>query len=279
MSTWIEAVRALRAAREPGVLVTVTEVRGHAPREAGAKMVVSAARTWASIGGGNVEEEAIRRARALLESESTAPTTFTASLSDKAPIQHGVQCCGGEVTVLLEPLPVVPSIAVFGLGHVGLELARILARHDVELHLVDSREAQLSSDLLGPLDDAVATVHAHHVPVIPELVLSELPRGTSVLVLTHDHAEDLAIVDAALRCRHLGSIGLIGSSAKWTRFRSKLAAAGFTAEELDRVVTPIGLPGLTTSKEPAAIALSVAAAWLTSVEAPTSVGLAPAEED
>ena len=36
MTTWIDAVAALRAAREPGVLVTVTEVRGHAPREAGA---------------------------------------------------------------------------------------------------------------------------------------------------------------------------------------------------------------------------------------------------
>lgn len=263
MTTWIEAVRALRAAREPAVLVTLTDVRGHAPREAGAKMVVSATATWATIGGGNLEEEAIGRARALLASAATAPTSFTASLSDKAPLQYGVQCCGGEVTVLLEPLPVVASVAVFGMGHVGLELARILARHDIELHLVDSREGQLTR---VPLDDAVAAVHRHHVPVIPELVLAELPPGTSVLVLTHDHAEDLAIIDAALRCRHLGSIGLIGSSAKWARFRTQLAGAGFTAEEIGRVETPIGLPGLTTSKEPAAIALSVAAAWLSSLE-------------
>ena len=42
MTTWFAAVAALRAAREAGVLVTVTDVRGHAPREAGAKMVVSA---------------------------------------------------------------------------------------------------------------------------------------------------------------------------------------------------------------------------------------------
>ena len=262
MSAWITGVQALRAAREAGVLVTLTGVRGHAPREAGAKMVVSGSRTWSTIGGGNVEEEAVRRARALLTSGSTTPASFTASLSDKAPIEHGVQCCGGEVTVLLEPLPVVPSLAIFGMGHVGLELARILARHDLELHLVDSRGEYLTADVLAPLDDAVAAVHPHHVPVIPELVLAELPPGTDVLVLTHDHAEDLAIVDAALRCGHLASIGLIGSSAKWARFRSKLAAAGLTAAEIDRVETPIGLSGLTTSKEPAAIALSVAAAWL-----------------
>jgi len=265
VTTWFEAVAALRSSREPAVLVTVTEVRGHAPREAGAKMVVSASRTWASIGGGNLEEEAVRRARELVASGAGAPISFTSSLSDKAPFQHGVQCCGGEVTVLLEPLAVVPAVAIFGVGHVGLELARILARHDLELHLVDSRTESLTDAALAPLADSVAAVHAHHVPVIPELVLGELPRGTRVLVLTHDHAEDLAIIDAALRCDHLGSIGLIGSSAKWARFRSQLLQS-FPADVVDRVETPIGLPGVTTSKEPAAIAVSVAAALLAAFE-------------
>jgi len=272
MTTWFEAVAALRSAREAAVLVTVTDVRGHAPREAGAKMVVSAMSTWASIGGGNLEEEAVRRAREMIRSSAAAPTRFTSNLSDKAPFQHGVQCCGGEVTVLLEPLAVVPSVAIFGVGHVGLELARILARHDLELHLVDSRPESLTAAALAPLADSVAAVHAHHVPVIPELVLGELPHGTRVLVLTHDHAEDLAIIDAALRCDHLGAIGLIGSSAKWTRFRSQLLES-FPAEVVDRVQTPIGLPGVTTSKEPAAIAVSAAAALLGAFEregSPTS---------
>ena len=264
MTTWFAAVAGLRAAREAGVLVTVTDVRGHTPREGGAKMVVSATATWASIGGGNLEEEAVRRARGLLRSGTTTPESYLRSLSDKAPFQHGVQCCGGEATVLLEPLPVVPAVAIFGVGHVGLELARILARHDLDLHLVDSRETHLEAARLAPLADAVAAVHPHHVPVIPELVLGELPRGTEVLVLTHDHAEDLAIIDAALRCDHLGPIGLIGSSAKWARFRTQLAAAGLAAEDIDRVQTPIGLPGVTTSKDPAAIAVSVAAALLAS---------------
>ena len=266
MTTWFEAVASLRAARRPGVLVTVTDVRGHAPRDAGAKMVVADDATWGSIGGGNLEEEAVRRSRDLVAGAAVKPESFTANLSDKAPFQHGVQCCGGDVTVLLDPLPVVPSVAIFGVGHVGLELARILARHDLDLHLVDSRGDRLSDDTLAPLADAVATVHTHLVPVIPELVLAELPAGTDVLVMTHDHAEDLAILDAALRCEHLGRIGLIGSTAKWTRFRAKLTAAGFDDTQLDRVDTPIGLPGVTTSKEPAAIAVSVAADWLASFE-------------
>jgi xanthine dehydrogenase accessory factor len=183
------------------------------------------------------------------------------SLSDKAPYEHGVQCCGGEVTLLLEPLPVVPAVAIFGIGHVGLELARILARHDLDLHLVDSRPEQLTPARLGVLDDAVARVHVHEVPVLPELVLAELPPGTHVLIMTHDHAEDAALCDAVLRRPDVGSVGLIGSAGKWARFRRKLEDEGHAPEAVDRITTPIGLPEL-TGKDPATIAVSVAAALL-----------------
>jgi xanthine dehydrogenase accessory factor len=245
------------------VLVTLVSVRGHAPREAGAKMVVAAHATWDSIGGGNVEATAVGRARAMLAAGDTVPSTFTLDLSDKAPGEHGVQCCGGEVSVLLEPLVVRPAVAVFGVGHVGLELARILARHDLDLHLVDSRPDQLTAETLAPLADADARLHVHHEAVLPELVLAELPAGTHVLVMTHDHAEDVALLDAALRAGHLGPIGLIGSSAKWARFRATLLADGHQVEAVDRIVTPIGLPSL-EGKDPATIAISVAAALLQS---------------
>lgn len=263
--TWLTGVTELRNRGLTGVLVTVTEVTGHAPREAGAKMVVSAERSWGSIGGGNLESVAIDRARALLADLPAAPTTLTFDLSDKAPYQNGVQCCGGRVRVLLEPLHPAPVVAIFGMGHVGSELARILARHDLDLHLVDSRPGQLGEQALLPLADAQAHVHVHAVPVLPELVLGELPTGAHVLVMTHDHAEDAAIIDAALRLDSLGSIGLIGSSAKWGRFRQRLLTeGGFTEADLERVTTPIGLPAL-GGKDPAVIAVGVAAAVLQTV--------------
>jgi len=262
---WLAAVEDLRSRREAGVLVTAVAVRGHAPREAGAKMVVSSTETWASIGGGNLEATAVERARELLLDPTAAPVMFTANLSDKAPVGHGVQCCGGEVTVLLEPLAVLPAVAIFGIGHVGLELARILARHDLDLHLVDSRPEQLTEQALSSLDDANARVHRHHVPVLPELVLAELPRGTHVLVMTHDHAEDAALCDAALRTAHLGSIGLIGSRAKWNRFRQKLSDEGHDEVAIARITTPIGVPEL-EGKRPATIAVGVAAALLREFE-------------
>ncbi|HEX6917460.1 MAG TPA: XdhC family protein, partial [Phycicoccus sp.] len=99
--------------------------------------------------------------------------------------------------------------------------------------------------------------------------LAELPPGTHVLVMTHDHAEDHALVDAALRSSHLGSVGLIGSAAKWSRFRRHLAEAGHAAADLDTVRTPIGLPDL-PGKDPATIAVGVAADLLRRIRSAAS---------
>jgi len=265
---WPAIVERLRRERRAAVLVTVIEVRGHAPREAGAKLVVALAslphdpvarspiQVWGTIGGGNLEETALDRAAELLAGPPGAPQTLTVQLNERAHTEHGRQCCGGVVTLLFEHLPVPPAVAVFGVGHVGLELARILSRQELELHLVDSRAERVSAGVLRFLDDAPASIHPHHAP-LPELVLGEMPRGTHVLVMTHDHAEDFALCDAALRCRHLASIGLIGSAAKWRRFQRALQIEGHSPDAIARIQCPIGRPEL-AGKDPATIALGVA---------------------
>jgi xanthine dehydrogenase accessory factor len=256
---WLDAITMLRRTREPGMLVTVAEVRGHAPRKAGAKMVVSATGAWGSIGGGDLEATAIVQARANLATPGAKTELVQSELSDRVPHEHGGQCCGGVVTVLFEPLPVVPAVAIFGVGNVGWELSRILARHDLELHLIDTRPEMLSEDRLLVLADAVAAVAVHRVPLLPETVIAELPSGCHVLIMTHDHVEDLALCDVALKRTDLGSIGLIGSRGKWARFRRRLSQeAGHDAESFARIKTPIGMAEIKGS-EPATIAVSVAA--------------------
>ncbi|GGK99015.1 xanthine dehydrogenase accessory protein XdhC [Deinococcus radiotolerans] len=262
---WLVALTRLAAQGEAAVLVSVMAARGHTPREAGARMVVSRTGSWGSVGGGNLEATAVERARTLIRAGTQAPETLTLRLTDRAANGHGRQCCGGEVTLHLDPvLHAQPQVAVFGAGHVGLELARLLARHPIGLHLIDSRAAQLTPERLAPLRDAEAQVTAHHAP-IPELVLDGLPLSTHILILTHDHAEDAAILDAALRRPGTGFLGLIGSSAKWTRFQAQLRDLGHPPDALARVTSPIGLPDLNTGparKHPAVIALSVAAQLL-----------------
>ena len=79
MSAWTTALADLTAdspgeARPRAVLVSVAGIRGSAPREPGAKMVVGESRLAGTIGGGQLELKAIEIARALLAEGSPRAT-------------------------------------------------------------------------------------------------------------------------------------------------------------------------------------------------------------
>ncbi|MBS1210005.1 MAG: xanthine dehydrogenase accessory protein XdhC [Proteobacteria bacterium] len=79
------------------MLVSVAAVRGSAPREAGASMLVSADRCCDTIGGGRLEWEAIAHARELLAQAPAAPVLLRLPLAASLG-----QCCGGVVWLLFE---------------------------------------------------------------------------------------------------------------------------------------------------------------------------------
>jgi xanthine dehydrogenase accessory factor len=255
---WLEALHNQQQNHTASVLVTLIAVRGHAPRESGAKMLVTADSSFDTIGGGNLEACAIELARGMITLQKPSPERHILHLTHEHNL-YGVQCCGGEVEILLEHILPKPCIAIFGVGHVGLALAKILALLSVRLFLVDSRAEMLRPERLRPLEPCAATIEPRFTPVM-DGIIADLPTQTQILVMTHDHAEDLYILKAALK-RPFKSIGVIGSSAKWQRFRRKLLEAGFTASDLERVACPIGMPQI-QSKAPAAIAIGVAARLL-----------------
>ena len=96
MNEWIDELNDLSAASEPAVLLTVAGVRGSAPREIGAKMIVTATETIGTIGGGQLEYQSTRVAVGMLEEEQMALRSF--------PLGSAMgQCCGGVVEILFEP--------------------------------------------------------------------------------------------------------------------------------------------------------------------------------
>ncbi len=97
MNRWIEELSTLAAGGEPAVLVTVAGVRGSAPREPGARMIVTANETIGTIGGGRLEYECTRIACARLGGGATELRRF--------PLGAAMgQCCGGVVEMLFEPV-------------------------------------------------------------------------------------------------------------------------------------------------------------------------------
>lgn len=268
---WLESLITLSQKGEPFVIVTIVDVRGHAPRNAGTKMIVSWENVYGSVGGGNLEQTAIERARRMLESPqppllrgTLTPEQITVTLNPREG-EYGIQCCGGEVTLLLEPMnPSRPTVAIFGAGHVGWSLIHVLSMLPINVQLIDSRAEQLDNARLP--EKARATITLHHADV-PETIITSLPSESHLLVLTHDHAEDIAILDVALRRDDLGFIGLIGSSAKWAHFQQELKKQGHSEESLQRITTPIGVPGV-PGKSPQAIAIATAAQLLSYLNLP-----------
>jgi xanthine dehydrogenase accessory factor len=270
-----------RLALAPAVLVTVDAVRGSVPREPGAWMAVFANQVIGTIGGGHLEFEALREARGRLHSPTTPASQWEGQNADLAIVRRFVlgpslgQCCGGEVHLRFELVnaadaallrqrlaQLVVPVALFGGGHVGQALVRVLAELPLAVHWIDSRD-----EVFPP--DVPAHVRCEHSDPVQGAVPS-LPAGSRVLIMSFSHAEDLDVVAACLtRQRQQGDlpfIGLIGSQTKWATFRHRLEDRGFSAQELAQVTCPIGVPGV-SGKQPEVIAVAVAAQVLQTLPA------------
>ncbi len=101
MAEWIDQALWCLDRQQPVVLVSVASVRGSAPREAGAKMLVAAERQWFTVGGGQLEWQAIHQARAHLAAPAGGSDRWVVEMPLAASLG---QCCGGLVHLLFEHL-------------------------------------------------------------------------------------------------------------------------------------------------------------------------------
>ncbi len=264
------------------LLVTIDSFEGSSPREVGAWMLVLAGDVHGTVGGGNLEFQAIAHARELLAAQAgTQVSTQDMQRPDELrryPLGPSLgQCCGGVVHLKFSCIPAGDAIkieaaravftaskaqnalkiALFGGGHVGKALVNVLGALPCTVHWVDSR------DEIFPTDVPANTQCEHSAPV--HAAVHDIAAGSHVLTMSFSHAEDLDVVaQCLLRLRatnDLPFIGLIGSKTKWATFRHRLADRGFTADEIARITCPIGLPGV-QGKEPEVIAVGVAAQLL-----------------
>ena len=137
---------------------------------------------------------------------------------------------------------------LFGAGHVGRALMLALAPLPFEVTWIDERAAAFPAAM--PAN--VRSVRSAD----PEEEVARAPDGALIVVVTHSHARDLAIVHAALAAGRFGYVGLIGSASKRARFTRRLREAGVPEGRIAKLVCPIGLPTI-GSKHPAAIAAGV----------------------
>lgn len=141
-------------------------------------------------------------------------------------------------------------IALFGAGHVGQALARVLAGLPCRLRWIDSRAEQFPQALPGNVTTLVSDE--------PELEVDDLPPASYIVVMTHSHPLDQAICQRALERGDYRYLGLIGSASKRARFEKRWRRAGIDDTAIAALTCPIGIGGI-PGKHPGEIAVAVAA--------------------
>jgi xanthine dehydrogenase accessory factor len=263
MTRWGDALATLQQRGDAYVIVTVIGTRGSTPRETGSKMIVTAEHSYDTIGGGHLEFVAIAHARELLgedrDSQSLEQYPLGASLG---------QCCGGQVALLYEYFaPRGKPLLVFGAGHVAQALIPVLAELPLRVRWVDSRPGQFPAVVPAGVETVLSDD--------PVELVEQAADDSYMLVLTHNHQLDYELTEAALRRNGLGFLGVIGSPTKARRFRQRLAHRGFSAEQIESFICPVGLTDV-GGKRPMEVAVSIAAQLIARYQAEAPA--APARE-
>ena len=252
------------------ILIEVVQARGSVPRGEGTRMLVSPTQAVGTIGGGHLELKATEAARAMLITRETEPRQIDYPLGPALG-----QCCGGAVSLRFERLSArhvdawpddapLFHLQLYGAGHVGRAIARLLATLPVTVDWIDEREDEFPSTL--PDHGWPAHIRRTAVDAV-EAEVREAPPGSFYLVLTHQHDLDLRITEAILRRGDFGFLGLIGSKTKRARFVHHFEARGIVRETITRMRCPIGIEGI-TGKQPEVIAVAAVAQLLQAASAP-----------
>ena len=300
MLEWLRALRGLDPAT-PAAWVSVLATEGSAPREAGARMIVTASMVWDTIGGGNLEHQAIDQARRSL---SRPPGFWRVQDYPLGPLL--AQCCGGRVRLLVERLDLTERTWLEQLEEGRMlvstfEPERIsrAVEDDAQPTPLDTRTPWPQSgaaliERIGVERRPLLLFGAGHVGQAIANAAAPLPFRTTWF----DSRPEMSDISGVRRLEpealcaqaagapaeaaililthdhaqdyqltkaaltsQAGFIGLIGSKTKRARFLSRLEKDGFDEPSRQRITCPIGLAGI-GGKEPQVIAIAVLAQLL-----------------
>jgi xanthine dehydrogenase accessory factor len=246
---WLDSACACARAGTPFIVVGRL---GHA-----ARLVVTTDDARGTLGDTSLDSLAVREARERLRSATA--------------VSRAAIVAAGEETLVLQAEHRDPFVVcVFGNGHVGRALVQVLGVSPADVRWIDGRDEDFPAS-----PPANSTVVATDAPVAE---IDNAPRGAYVVILTHSHALDYELVEAALARDDLAYVGLIGSKSKRAQFERRLLARGTPPAALGRLTCPIGA-GPLRSKEPGVIAVAVAAQLLALREARADREAPPAHTD
>jgi xanthine dehydrogenase accessory factor len=159
----------------------------------------------------------------------------------------------GRRSAVQLPRPAPMHIVLFGAGHVGHALVKLLGSLPCVVQWVDERD-ELFPEETSPNVQIEATD-------TPDAIVDTAPPGAYFLVMTHNHALDFSLAARIMRRRDFTYFGMIGSKTKRVKFERRLLDRGVDLDRLVEMTCPIGVGGI-VDKAPPSIAVAVCAELL-----------------
>lgn len=225
-------------------IASIVRKEGPAPRPVGTKMVISeGGEIFGTIGGGNLEVEIVRQAIEAMKQDVARCIDY--DLSGKLESLDAI--CGGNVSVLLEPMGKTSDLFIFGSGHVGKATAKIAAEVGFSVKIVDSEDKGQSAQELQ-------TAWTRIIAGPREVKEIGIDHRSYVVICTSGHRLDSDYLRETLPLKPR-YIGLLGSKKKARLIFDKLRSEGCDESLLERVHVPVGLDIKAVTPEEIAVSI------------------------
>jgi xanthine dehydrogenase accessory factor len=224
-------------------VVAVDSVPGAELPPLGAKLLVRPGEPpLGSLGDAGLDRAVARDLGAALELGRTATRHYG---------RHG-EARANEVSVFLESFAAPPRMVVFGAMDFTGALARLAKLLGYRVTVCDPRPVFATRSRFPMADEVVVDWPDRYLAKVG----GTLGARDALCVLTHDPKFDVPAIIGALRTE-VGYIGAMGSRRTVAERNARLSQAGVAAEELARVMAPIGID--IGSRTPEETAVSICA--------------------
>lgn len=252
MDAVYESIVQARQRGEGAILVTVIEAHGLTPARVGAKMLVrTRGERVGTVGGGALEREVTGKAQGLLASRQSLLQRYSLSDDDRAIEGEPTEMVSGAtVTLFFDYIGYASDAYVFGGGHVGRALARLLGALPYHVTVVDPRP-----EVADNLEGARRVIASEYASALDD---TSVAPGGYFIIATPSHEADYDVL------RHIMAsdwqpayVGMIGSTRKTEAIVGRLRQELGDVAPWEVLYSPIGLDvGGATPEE---IAVSIAA--------------------
>lgn len=244
----------IRSKGQDAVIVTVTEKEGMGPADVGKKMVVTEGNVaFGTVGGGAIEYYAREKCKEVLLSRKSFAEKYVLFDREIKVDDGEVQlpmACGGKVTLFYEFIGPKQYVYIFGAGHCGAALARVLKPLGFFTTIIDERDYVINS-----LDDSAdIKVNEGFVEYIEK---HGLPDNRYIVVCTPSHTNDYNVLNKILELKIKPKyFGMLCSKKKINDYLEKAYEVYGRDIDLSNFYSPIGLQ--TGGDSPEEVAISIA---------------------